>query len=213
MVETFRIVATDAGPGRLHLTTAAEPTAVLVLGGGHSGQIATVDLDALAAALPERGVAVARYELPWRVAGRSAGPRPPASDPLWNAGVDAVRDEFSGLPLLTGGRSAGARIACRTWTPAVAGVVALSFPLHPPGRPDASRLAELTPVAAPVLLVSGARDPFGSPDELGAALASDHASERELVIVPGATHSFPRPTASTVVDAVAAFVGRLAPTR
>lgn len=206
MVETFRLVETGSGPGRLHVAVDAPPRAVLVLGGGHSGQVATVDLDALAAGLPPLGVAVARFELPWRVAGRKVGPRPPASDPWWVAGVDAARALYPDVPVFTGGRSAGARIACRTWTPDVAAVVALSFPLHPPGKPDASRLAELTPVGAPVLLVSGAHDPFGTPDELAGALASEHAGERELVVVPGATHSFPRPTAPTVVDAVARFV-------
>lgn len=209
MVETFAPVATPAGEGRLHIAAPGDPRAVLLLGGGHSGQIATPDLDALADALPGRGIGVARFELPWRVAGRTVGPRPPASDPLWQAGVDAVRAAHPGVPLFTGGRSAGARIACRTWTPDVAGVVALSFPLHPPGRPDASRLAELTPVGAPVLLVSGARDPFGSPDELASALRGDHAGARELVVVPGATHSFPRGATPTVVAAVAAFVDRL----
>ena len=151
---------------------------------------------------------VARYELPWRVAGRKVGPRPPASDQLWQAGVAAVREQWPGVPLVTGGRSAGARIACRTWTPLLAGIVALSFPLHAPGKPATSRLAELQSVGVPVLLVSGARDPFGTPDEWAAAVAAEQAGRRELVIVPGATHSFPARTAQDVLAAVAAFLGR-----
>lgn len=210
MTETVHDVPTDAGPGRLHVVAGAEVRVLLVLGGGHSGQVATVDLDAVAAALPARGVAVARFELPWRVAGKKVGPRPPASDPLWTAGVDAARALHPGVPLLTGGRSAGARIACRTWTSDVAAVVALSFPLHPPGKPDASRIAELTPVAAPVLLVSGARDPFGTPEELRAALAASQAGSRRLVVVPGATHAFPRAAAPALVEAVATFAGSVA---
>lgn len=201
-----REVATPEGPGRLRLAVPDAVRGVLLLGGGASGQVDTVDLNALAAALPGRGWAVARYELPWRVAGRKVGPRPPASDPAWLAGADAVRAAWPGVPLITGGRSAGARIACRTWMPELAGIVALSFPLHPPGKPAASRLGELTPVAVPVLLVSGARDPFGSPAELTAALAVPHAGRRDLVIVPGATHSFPARTVEGVVDAVAAFL-------
>lgn len=203
-------LATPDGPGRLHVDVPAEPRGVLLLGGGHSGQVRTVDLDALAAALPGLGWAVVRYELPWRVAGRKVGPRPPASDPAWLKGVDAVRGRWPGLPLVTGGRSAGARIACRTWDAGLAGLLALSFPLHPPGRPEASRLGELQPVGVPVLLVSGARDPFGSPAEVQAALAEPHAGPRDLVVVAGATHAFPRATASQVVDAVAAFLSRCA---
>ena len=196
-------LATPDGPGRLHVDAPAEPRGVLLLGGGHSGQVRTVDLDALAAALPGLGWAVVRYELPWRVAGRKVGPRPPASDPAWSAGVDAVRAAWPGLPLVTGGRSAGARIACRTWDADLAGVLALSFPLHPPGRPEASRLGELTPVGVPVLLISGARDPFGSPAEVADALATPQGGPRELVVVPGATHSFPKPTAQVLTGAVA----------
>lgn len=209
MSDTTRLVPTADGPGRLHIAAPDAVRGVLLLGGGHSGQVDTVDLRALAEALPAHGWAVVRHELPWRVAGRRVGPRPPASDPAWLAGVDAVRATWPGVPLVTGGRSAGARIACRTWTPDLAGVVALSFPLHPPGRPQASRLHELTPVGVPVLLVSGARDPFGSPEQFAAALAERHAGERRLVSVPGATHSFPARATAAVVDAVCAALTML----
>lgn len=209
-IET-REVATPTGAGLLHLSMPEVVRGVLLLGGGHSGQIRTVDLDALADALPAHGWVVARYELPWRVAGRTVGPRPPTSDPAWLAGMDAVRAAWPGVPLVTGGRSAGARIACRTWGADLAGIVALSFPLHPPGKPEQSRLGELMPVGVPVLLVSGARDPFGSPAEFEAALAGDHAGRRDLVVVPGATHSFPARTASRVSDAVLDFLPSLTP--
>lgn len=201
-----REVATPDGPGVLHLSVPDDVRGVLVLGGGASGVVHTVDLDALASALPGHGWVVARYELPWRVAGRKVGPRPPASDPAWRVAADAVRAAWPGVPLLTGGRSAGARIACRTWTPDLAGIVALSFPLHPPGKPEASRQGELTPVGVPVLLVSGARDPFGSPEELTRAVAAQQAGRRDLVVVRGATHSFPARTAPAVLDAVISFL-------
>ncbi|MDO5534697.1 MAG: hydrolase [Propionibacteriaceae bacterium] len=202
-------VATADGPGRLHVALPeGEATGVVLLGGGHSGQVRTVDLDALAAALPAHGWLVARYELPWRVAGRKVGPRPPASDPAWLAGVAHARATWPGVPLVSGGRSAGARIACRTWTHDLAGILALSFPLHPPGKPEASRVGELAPVGVPVLALSGARDPFGSPDELEVAIADGQAGPRELVVVPGATHSFPSRTAETLVAAVVGWLGR-----
>lgn len=202
------LVDTPGGPARLHLAAPEAPRAVLVLGGGASGQVGTPDLEALARELPGVGVAVVRVELPWRVAGRRVGPRPPASDPLWLACVDAVRAGFAGLPLFCGGRSAGARIACRTHGPGVDGVVALAFPLHPPGRPQASRAAELAAVAGPVLVVQGARDPFGTPAELSEALAAQtQAGPREVVAVPGATHTLPAVAGGAIVAAVADFVG------
>lgn len=203
-------VATPAGPGRLTWDEAEDTAVVLLLGGGASGQIFTPDLDALAQALPGHGFTVARFEFPWRVAGKKMGPKPPASDPWWNLAVDAVRKRFPGVPLVTGGRSAGARIACRTWNESVLGVIALSFPLHPPGKPDRTRADELRPVAAPVLLVSGARDPFGSIAEFTDELRADHAGARSLVEVVGATHSFPTRTTAALVDAVVGFLGRLA---
>lgn len=209
---TTHDVATTDGPGRLHVAEASAVRGVLMLGGGASGQIATVDLDALAAALPGRGWVVARYELPFRVAGAKIGPRPPRSDPAWLAGVDAVRAAWPGVPLVTGGRSAGARIACRTWTPALAGVVALSFPLHPPGKPGMSRAAEAQGVGVRMCLVSGARDPFGTPEELAAELVdAPSAGPRRLAIVPGATHSFPTRVADLLVGHVAAFLDDIVP--
>ena len=205
MIHTIE-VATSAGSGRLHISAPDAVTSVLLVGGGASGQIDAAELIGLAEALPTDGVAVVRYELPWRVAGKKMGPRPPASDGFWLAGLDAVRATWPGVPVFSGGRSAGARIACRTWDASLAGVVALSYPLHPPGKPEKTRLDELVGVGVPVLLVSGAKDPFGSPAELEEGLAGEHAGPRELVIVPGATHSFPAKTVPMVVEAVRAFV-------
>ena len=202
-------VKTDQGVGRLSWVEPDRPRGVMLLGGGHSGQVRTVDLDALAAALPERGWAVARFEFGWRVAGRKVGPRPPASDPAWRDAVAAVGRRWPGLPLVTGGRSAGARIACRTWTPELAGVLALSFPLHPPGKPESSRAAEVAQVGVLVQLVTGARDPFGTPAEFEAALAQAQEGPRNLVVVPGATHSFPARTAGAVVAATLEFLAGL----
>lgn len=177
-------VETEAGAGRLHLNEAARPAAVLLLGHGAGGGVDAFDLAALANALPPRGVSVARFEQPWRVAGRRVAGRPPTLDGPWRQALHAVTTAWPGLPLVVGGRSAGARVACRCWREPALGVVALSFPLHPPGRPGASRAEELRAVGAPVLLVSGAADPFASPAELRAAFP-----ERELVLVPGAGHS------------------------
>lgn len=209
-------VQTPVGPGRLTLSLPPDaPAAVLLLGHGAGGGIETLDLTALAEGLPAHGVAVARYEQPWRVAGRKVATPPPTLDAGWRPAVDAVGVRLPGVALAVGGRSAGARVACRCFTPPALGVLALSFPLHPPGRPEKSRADELAGVAGPTLLISGDRDPFGAPAELEAAIAAGQAGPRALVIVAGSGHSFAarkRPsagqptTADEIVDAAARFV-------
>jgi uncharacterized protein len=207
------VVETPAGPGRITLSLPDAPRAVLLLGHGAGGGIEALDLAALAAGLPGRALAVARYEQPWRVAGKKVAPAPATLDAGWRPALDAVGAALPGVPLVVGGRSAGARVACRCFGEPAVGVLALSFPLHPPGRPEKSRVTELAGVPSPVLLISGERDPFGSPDELRAAIGSGQAGPRTLHLVAGSSHSFlPRkqagasPTADELVDAAASFV-------
>ena len=177
------------------------------------------DLVALARALPSQGVSVVRVEQPWRVAGRRVAVRPPLLDEAWLAALGAVHAVLGdGLPLLTGGRSAGARVACRTASAlGAAGVVCLAFPLHLPGRPERSRLAELLAPDVPRLVLQGDRDTFGSAAEVADALAAvpGGGSGVRLVELPGADHGFrvakaAQPGAAElrrrVVDEVTAFV-------
>jgi predicted alpha/beta-hydrolase family hydrolase len=140
------------------------------------------DLWALASALPLVGIEVARFEQPWRVAGRKVATPPTSLDVGWTHAVAAVgRDD---VPLVVGGRSAGARVACRTATALKAsGVVALAFPLHPPGRPDRSRADEIP--SLPLLVVQGSRDPFGTPGEIERHLRQD----QDLLEISGGDHS------------------------
>ncbi|HEY2644511.1 MAG TPA: alpha/beta family hydrolase, partial [Galbitalea sp.] len=145
------VVPTSLGPGRLVVDAADEPRTVLWLGHGAGGGIGALDLAALAAALPGQGITVARYEQPWRVAGRKAAPRPAALDASWRETAPLVEQLAAGLPVVVGGRSAGARVACRTAESVGAvAIVCLAFPLHPPGRPDKSRLSELLAPELPV---------------------------------------------------------------
>jgi predicted alpha/beta-hydrolase family hydrolase len=171
-------VDTPHGPARVHLHAAADPAGALVLGHGAGGGVTARDLVAAANAAEEAGVSVALVEQPYRVAGRRS-PAPAAQlDAAWVAVVEHLRAGALGaLPLVAGGRSAGARVACRTaaQTGAV-GVLCLAFPVHPPGRPEKTRLAELDAVDVPVLVVQGASDPFGMPPA---------AAGREVVTVPG----------------------------
>ncbi|RJK98432.1 hydrolase [Vallicoccus soli] len=173
------------GEAAARVHPAPEPRAVLLLGHGAGGRSDGREVLALAAALPSRGVSVVLVDQPWRVAGRRVAAPPPVLDRAWRAAVPQVLERVAPAPLWLGGRSAGARVACRTAAElGAAAVAALAFPLHPPGRPERSRLPELAlPPAAGVrlLVVQGERDPFGAPAEfppgydVRPAPAADHA--------------------------------------
>jgi predicted alpha/beta-hydrolase family hydrolase len=170
-MDTVVEVATPLGPARAHVRTPAgsTPRGRLVLGHGAGGGIGAPDLVAVRTAAVAAGWQVVLVEQPWRVAGKSIAPAPARLDVGWLAVLAELED---GVPLVVGGRSAGARVACRTAQALGArAVCCLAFPLHPPGRPERSRAAELAePPAAglPVLVVQGFRDPFGAPAEITA---------------------------------------------
>ncbi|WP_329455743.1 alpha/beta hydrolase family protein [Streptomyces sp. NBC_01497] len=159
-------VDTPAGPARITWCPSHDPRLVLTLGHGAGGGIEARDLSALAAALPLDGFTVALVEQPWRVAGKKVAPAPRTLDTAWRALWPTLVERARGLPLVAGGRSAGARVACRTGAGLGAhAVLALSFPLHPPGRPEKSRDEELFSTDLPTLVVQGGADPFGKPAE------------------------------------------------
>lgn len=183
-------IQTSLGPGRLVVDAAADPRAVLWLGHGAGGGIDAVDLSALAAALPGAGITIARYEQPWRMAGRKVAPRPAALDVGWLEAAPRVAELAAGLPLVVGGRSAGARVACRTAAAVgAAAVVCLAFPLHPPGKPEKSRIDELLEPRVPVFVLQGVRDTFGDAEEVLTALAPHSGRSIRVIEVPGADHS------------------------
>ena len=191
-----REIATPHGDGRLVTYRARSPIATLLLSHGAGRGIDTRDLEALAAALPRQGVSVALFEQPWRVAGgRVAGP-PTTLDACFTAAANALRVR---TPLVVGGRSAGARSAARTAsTLGAAGCLALAFPLHPPGRPEKSRLDELLGAGVPTLVVQGENDTFGRPDEF--------PGDVDLAVVPFADHGFATPKRSGLSEADAMAV-------
>lgn len=156
-------VSTPEGPARLWRDEAERPRLRLVLGHGAGGGVQAPDLALLAKLLPADGMSVIRVEQPWRVAGKRIAQRPPVLDEAWTAALEAIPRD---VPLVVGGRSAGARVACRTAVAVgAAAVVALSFPLHLPGRPEKSRLPELLGAGVPTLVMQGERDTFGRPEE------------------------------------------------
>jgi predicted alpha/beta-hydrolase family hydrolase len=186
-------IETPHGLACAYLHKVSEPVGALVLGHGAAGGFGAKDLVAATGAAREAGLSVAHVEQPYLVAGRRSPAPAKQLDAAWRAVVEHLRGgELGGLALVAGGRSAGARVACRTAaeTGAVA-VLCLAFPVHPPGRPEKTRLDELDGVEVPVLVVQGDSDPFGMPPP---------ADGRRVVTVPG-NHSL-----KGDLDAVAAAV-------
>ncbi|WP_437033339.1 alpha/beta hydrolase family protein [Streptomyces sp. enrichment culture] len=207
-------VETDAGPARITWHRAERPRLVLAVSHGAGGGIEARDLKALAAALPGHGVSVALVEQPWRVAGKKLAPAPKTLDTGWRGVWPALA--APGLQVISGGRSAGARVACRTAAGLGArAVLALSFPLHPPGKPEKSRADELLGTGVPTLVVQGGNDPFGRPEEFPEAPAGTY----DLIEVPHGDHGFAVPKRAEIgqeqaleliTGGVAQWVGSLA---
>jgi hypothetical protein len=158
-------IETPHGPARAHVTKVRGATGAVVLGHGAGGGVGARDLKAAADAARDQGFSVALVEQPYRVAGRRSPAPAHQLDAAWTAVVAELKaGALRRLPLVTGGRSSGARVACRTAAATGAiGVLCLAFPLHPPGRPEKTRLDELDGVTVPVLVIQGESDPFGMP--------------------------------------------------
>jgi predicted alpha/beta-hydrolase family hydrolase len=208
---TEETTETEAGTARVTWHSARDARLVLALGHGAGGGIEARDLRALAAALPAHGVSVALVEQPWRVAGKKLAPAPKTLDAGWRGVWPALA--APGPPVIAGGRSAGARVACRTAAELGArAVLALAFPLHPPGRPEKSRADELLGAGVPTLVVQGGNDPFGRPAEFP-------EGPHDLVEVACGDHGFAVPkrapagqdeALALLTDAVLEWTGSLA---
>jgi uncharacterized protein len=188
----MRLLETPHGQARVHLHDVDKARAALVLGHGAGGGVESPDLKGAAKAALEAGLAVALVEQPYRVAGRRSPAPANQLDAAWTSVVEQLAFE---VPLIAGGRSAGARVACRTAAETRArAVLCLAFPVHPPGRPEKSRLDELDAVTVPTLVVQGESDPFGMPPS---------ARNRTVVPIPG-THSLRN--SAEVEEAVSAWL-------
>jgi uncharacterized protein len=193
-------ISTGSGPARVDLDKPGNPRFLVVLTHGAGGGTDSKDLLAARQAGLELGGAVARVLQPYRVRGARAPGSAERQDEAWVEIIKRLRRRFRGIPLVQGGRSNGARVACRTAQAAGArAVVALAFPLHPPGHPERSRVAELRAAGTDVLVVNGDRDPFGVPDAADAS---------RVVVLPGETHTLSRHP-EKVREAVAAWLSKV----
>jgi predicted alpha/beta-hydrolase family hydrolase len=190
-----RIVPTPRGDARLVVRRAKRPVATLVLTHGFGGGIDAPDLVRLARTLPQQDISVTLVEMPWRRV-RKPAPAPAVIDECYTAVLDSMRTRS---PLVIGGRSAGARSACRIARNVGArGILALSFPLHPPGKPEKSRLPELQRARVRTLVIQGENDPFGTPEEF--------PGDIDLAVVPAADHSMKVPKSAPLSQADALAV-------
>src|SRR5215470_8657702 len=177
-------ISTGTGPARVELDEAVGPPVLLVLTHGSGGGVEGADLLAARQAGLSLGACVARVVQPYQVRGAVAPGSAARQDAAWLEIVAALRQRFPGVPLVQGGRSNGARVACRTARAAGAqAVLALAFPLHPPGRPDRSRAGELREAGTDVLVINGSADPFGVPEPADAI---------RVVVLPAATPALAR---------------------
>jgi uncharacterized protein len=196
-------IITGSGRALAEIDAAGREAFLLVLTHGAGGGTGSKDILAARRAGFEAGAVVVRVTQPYRVRGARAPGSAPRQDEAWLEIISALRAAYPGLPLIQGGRSNGARVACRTARQAgAAGVIALAFPLHPPGKaddPNRSRAGELRSAGVPVLVINGDRDPFGIPDE---------ADADKLIVLPGETHSLSRHP-QAVTDAVASWLARM----
>jgi uncharacterized protein len=193
-------ISTGAGPAEVVLDAVSKPAFLLVMTHGAGGNPDTRDVLSACKAAAGLGAAVARVLQPYRVRGARAPGSAERQDAAWLEIVAELRERYPGVPLVQGGRSNGARVACRTAAAAGArAVVALAFPLHPPGRPEASRAGELRAAGTDVLVVNGERDPFGIPADSDAA---------RVVVLPGETHALSRHPAA-VGEAVGEWLSEL----
>jgi predicted alpha/beta-hydrolase family hydrolase len=188
-------IDTPHGPGKAYVHAAEDARAGLVLGHGAGGGVEARDLVMTTQVALEEQVTVALFEQPYKVAGRRSPAPARQLDAAWTAAVAQLREgALASLPLIVGGRSLGARVACRTAEEVGAiAVLCLAFPVHAPGRggdPKASRIEELEGVKVPTLVVQGERDPFGMPppgrNRTVVKVAGDHGLKADLDAVAAA---------------------------
>lgn len=196
--------------------------ATLILAHGAGAPQSSTFMVAFAEALARRGCHAVTFNFPYTEQGRRMPDRAPTLEACFRDVIAAIRarPDLAAGPLVIGGKSMGGRMASHLAAQGVAdlaGVVALGYPLHPPGRPEQLRAEHLARIRQPFLIVQGARDAFGTPEELRPALASLGATAT-LNVVEGGDHSFKVPKRGPITqeevfervqDEIARWIGQL----
>lgn len=189
-------IETPHGPARAYADDVKKAAGTLLLGHGAGGSVDAPDLGTAAAVAGDLGIRVILVEQPYKVAGRKSAAPTHQLDAAWLAVVADLRERgLIDAPLISGGRSSGARVACRTAAEAGAdAVLCLAFPVHPPGKPEKTRIDELEAVTVPVLVVQGESDPFGMPEAAKgrevAKVAGNHGLKKDLDAVGDAVRTW-----------------------
>lgn len=207
VTESIREITTPGGIGRAHVSRPVGAKGTVIVSHGAGGGLKAIDLEIAREATLACGWAFVLIEQPWLVAGRKVAGPPKTLDAAWIPMVQALMSGRGKLPrpLVVGGRSAGARVACRTAEALdAAGALLLSFPLHPPGQPQKSRAPELALAPNPSVIVQGNADPFGTPAEFDGLMPPGTV----LREVKGA-HSFPKGSRATLREALDGALGML----
>ena len=200
----------------------ARPVATLILAHGAGAPQSSAFMVDFARALAWRGCHAVTFNFPYTEQGRRLPDRAPALEACFRDVIATIRarPELAAGPLVIGGKSMGGRMATHLAAQGVAelaGVVALGYPLHPPGRPEQHRAQHLAQIRQPMLIVQGSRDTFGTPEELRPVLAPLGA-RATLLVVEGGDHSFKVPKRGPITqeavfarvqDEIAAWIGRL----
>jgi len=200
----------------------ARPLATLILAHGAGASQSSAFMVDFAQGLARRGCHTVTFNFPYMEQGRRLPDRAPTLEACFRDVIATIRAraDLAAGSLVIGGKSMGGRIASHLASQGVAqlaGVVALGYPLHPPGRPDRPRAAHLARIRQPILVVQGSRDAFGTPEELRSTLEPLGAAAT-LHIVEGGDHSFKVPKRGPtgqqgvfeqVQDEIARWIGRL----
>jgi predicted alpha/beta-hydrolase family hydrolase len=204
--EPTAYLAADAVPG-------ARASALLVLAHGAGAGQAHPFMVRTARGLAARGIDVVTFDFPYMAAGRKVPDKAPVLEQAFHEAIAAARRQSGARRVFIGGKSMGGRMATHLGAadvPDVAGIIALGYPLHPPGRPDQLRVAHLPAIRLPILIVQGERDTFGTPDELRPHLAAI-AGPATLHVVAGGDHSLAvrnrKGNDDAILDVIAAWIG------
>ena len=185
-------MATLDGLGAMTYPAEGRATAVLVLAHGAGAGQKHPFMVATAKGLAARHILVVTFDFPYMRHRRQVPDKAPVLEAAFQDVIAATRAWSGATDVFIGGKSMGGRMATHLGAHGIdglLGIVALGYPLHPPGRPDKPRTEHLPSIRVPVLIVQGERDTFGTPDELKPVIATMKQSKVTMHVVAGGDHS------------------------